>query len=77
MIDIGNHRLKKLAFDRCHSIDLSFDYPRAKHWLLVKKFYSDVMPCISHDIRSLIINIYHISRIKAFVEKTPMILFQI
>jgi hypothetical protein len=22
MIDIGNYRLKKLAFDRCHSIDL-------------------------------------------------------
>jgi hypothetical protein len=52
MIVIVNHRLKKLAFDRCHSIDLSFDYPQAKHRLLLKSFYSDIMPCIVHNIRS-------------------------
>ena len=26
MIDIGNNRLEQLAFDKCHSIDLTFDY---------------------------------------------------
>jgi hypothetical protein len=69
MIDIGNPRLEQLAFDRCHSIDLTFDYPLAAHRSLTKQFYSRVMPRICHDIQSLTINFYHISRMKTFIEK--------
>jgi hypothetical protein len=68
MIDIGNNRLEQLAFDRCHSIDLTFDYCRAPHKSLFRRFYSDVMPRISHDIQSLTINLPHISSIKTFVD---------
>jgi hypothetical protein len=66
MIDIGNNRLEQLAFDRCHSIDLTFDYPRAPHALLMERFYSHVMPRISHDIESLTIDLRHIASIKTF-----------
>ncbi|CAF2677437.1 unnamed protein product [Rotaria sp. Silwood2] len=66
MIDIGNKRLEQLAFDRCHSIDLTFDYFRAPHQLFIERFYSYVMPRISHDIQSLTINLHHISSIKTF-----------
>jgi hypothetical protein len=68
MIDIGNNRLEQLAFDRCHSIDLIFDYVRAVHEPLMDRFYSHVMPRISHHIQSLTINLSHISSIKTFVE---------
>ncbi|CAF3259145.1 unnamed protein product [Rotaria sp. Silwood2] len=68
MINIGNYRLEQLAFDRCHSIDLTFDYFGAPHKLLMKRFYSDVMPRIIHNIKSLTINLYHISSIQTFVE---------
>jgi hypothetical protein len=53
MIKIGNYRLEQLAFDRCHSIDLTFDYFRTPHRLPTKRFYSDLMPHIIHDIKSL------------------------
>jgi hypothetical protein len=69
MIDIGNHRLGQLAFDRCHSIDLTFNYPLAAHRSLMKQFYSRVMPRVCHDIQSLTINFYHISSMKTFIEK--------
>ncbi|CAF2584827.1 unnamed protein product [Rotaria sp. Silwood2] len=68
MINISNYRLEQLAFDRCHSIDLTFDYFGAPHKLLMKIFYSDVMPHIIHNIKSLTINLYHISSIQTFVE---------
>ncbi|CAF2608635.1 unnamed protein product [Rotaria sp. Silwood2] len=68
MINIGNYRLKQLAFDRCHSIDLTFDYCRVPHKILMKRFYSNVMPRIIHDIKSLTINLYRISSIQNFVE---------
>ncbi|CAF0917333.1 unnamed protein product [Rotaria sp. Silwood1] len=68
MIDIGNNRLEQLAFDRCHSIDLTFDYLRAPHELFMKRFYSHVMPRISHDVQSLTINLHHIASIKTFLE---------
>ena len=68
MIGISNNRLKELAFSRCHSIDLSFDYCRAAHTSLMQKFYSDVMPRISNDIRTLTINFRHISSMKSFLE---------
>jgi hypothetical protein len=68
MIDIDNNRLKQLAFDRCNSIDLTFDYLQAPHELLFNRFYSHVMPRISHDIQSLTINLHQISSIITSVE---------
>lgn len=38
MIDIGNCRLEQLAFDKCHSADLTFNYFRAPHKLRMKRF---------------------------------------
>ena len=60
MINIGNSRLEQLVFDRCHSIDLTFDYGHAPHKQLMKRFYSHVLPRISHQIQSLTIDISHI-----------------
>ncbi|CAF4735243.1 unnamed protein product [Rotaria socialis] len=53
MIDIGNCRLEQLAFDKCHSTDLTLNYFRAPHKLRMKRFYSNVMPSIIHDIKPL------------------------
>jgi len=69
MIGIGNKRLEELAFDQCHSIDLTFDFPSAPHRLLIRRFHSNVMPRISHNIQSLTMNFCHISSIKIFVDK--------
>ena len=69
MIDIGNDRLEQLAFDRCHSIDLSSYFYQAKHRSLKNKFYSYVMPRICHDIRSLTITHQHISSMKTFIDQ--------
>ncbi|CAF4211538.1 unnamed protein product, partial [Rotaria sordida] len=68
MIGIGNNRLEQLAFDICHSIDLTFDYLQASYHLLMKRFYSNVLPRISHNIQSLTINLSNISSIKTCVE---------
>ncbi|CAF3679193.1 unnamed protein product [Rotaria sp. Silwood1] len=69
MIGFGNNRLEKLAFYRCHSIDLTFDYFRVPELkLLMKRFYSDVMPRAIHDIKSLTINLYQISCMKTLVD---------
>ncbi|CAF1148284.1 unnamed protein product [Rotaria sordida] len=68
MIGIGNNRLEALAFDICHSIDLTFDYPQAPHRSFRRRFFSHVMPRISYDIQSLRINLNHIQSIKTFVE---------
>ncbi len=68
MIDIGNNRLKQLAFDGCHSIDLTFDYVCAPHELLMKRFYSEVMPHISNIIQSLTIDLHHIRSIKKYLQ---------
>jgi len=72
MINIGNYRLEQLVFDRCHSIDLTFDYRQAPHQLLMERFYSDVMPRISHDIQSLTINVDHISSIQTFLQNNSI-----
>ncbi len=68
MINIGNQRLEQLAFDRCDSVDLTFHYSQASHKLLIRRFYSHVMPRIYHDIRSLSINICDTSSIKTVLE---------
>jgi hypothetical protein len=70
MIGIGNNRLEELAFDRCHSIDLTLDYLGSPYGSLMKRFYSYVMPRIIHDIQSLTINLHDISSIKTFVENS-------
>ena len=77
LINIGNRRLEQLAFDRCHSIDLTFDFIRAPHRSLMKRFYSHVMPRIGHDIQSLTIHFRHIPSIRIVIENNSMELFQI
>ena len=69
MIDVGNDRLKQLAFDRCHSIDLSSDYCQVKQRSLKNQFFSDVMSRIYHDIRSLTITYNHMSSMKTFIDQ--------
>ncbi|CAF1111137.1 unnamed protein product [Rotaria sordida] len=68
MIDIGNHRLEELAFNRCHSIDLTFCYIGTPYRPFIRRFCSHVMPRISHHIQSLTINLSQISYIKTFAE---------
>jgi len=69
IIAIGNNRLKQLALDKCHSIDLIFDYLEASHESLIKRLYSHVMPFISSNIQSLTLNIRHLPSIISFAEK--------
>jgi hypothetical protein len=69
MMGIGNNRLFKLAFDRCDSIDISFDYHLPMVYEpLMERFYSDVMPRISDHIQSLTIHLNQISFIQTFAE---------
>ena len=69
MIDIDNHRLEQLAFDRCHSIDLSARCYQTKYRSLKHKFFSAVMPRIFHDIHSLTITYDHMWSMKTFIEQ--------
>ena len=72
MININNHRLKQLAFDRCHSIDLTFDCHQSLYQSLMKQFYSNVMPHISNNIQSLTISLTQIASINRFLEKNSI-----
>ncbi|CAF1207774.1 unnamed protein product [Rotaria sordida] len=67
-INIGNKRFEQLAFDTCYAIDLTFDYSRAPYKLLMEQFYSNVLPRVIYNIKSLTINCYHISSIKRFMK---------
>ncbi len=69
MIGIGNNRLEKLAFDKCHSIDLTFDYYRSPDKLFLERFYSHVMPRICNNIQSLSFNLQHLSYFVTFAEE--------
>ena len=69
MVDIGNDRLERLAFDTCHSFDLTCDYPSNSYKLVMKKLYFNVMPRIIHEIRSLRIKFHQISFVNTFVKK--------
>ncbi len=60
IINIGNHRLEQLVLDKCYSIDLSFDYYRSPYESLIQRFYSDVLPRIYYNIRSLTVTLKHI-----------------
>ncbi|CAF3118465.1 unnamed protein product [Rotaria sp. Silwood2] len=71
VINIGNNRLERLALDKCHSIDLSFDYQFNSHELLLKRFYIDVLPHIYNNIQSLTINIKHFFPIHAALQAMP------
>ncbi len=68
IIDTGNDRLEELALDKCHSIDLSFDYHYAPHELLFKRFFSDVLPRIYNNIQSLTLSLKHLLHIDAAVK---------
>ena len=69
IITVGNNRLEQLALDKCHSIDLTFDYLHSQHELLIKQFYSHVLPRISNDIKSLAINFKHLLYFNSAVER--------
>ncbi|CAF4473209.1 unnamed protein product [Rotaria sp. Silwood2] len=68
IITIGNSRLEELALDKCHLIDLTFDYFQSSHEIFIQRFYSHVMPRISNCIRSLILNIEHLPKMISFAE---------
>ena len=36
IITIGNNRLEQLALDKCHSVDLTFDYVRSPYQTLIE-----------------------------------------
>ncbi|CAF1315789.1 unnamed protein product [Rotaria sordida] len=69
IITIGNNRLEQLALDKCHSIDLTFDYVQSPYETLIQQFYSDIMPHIVNNIQSLTLTIRHIPHIITFAEK--------
>lgn len=69
IISIGNNRLEELALDGCYSIDLTFDYFQSPYKLLLRRFYSDVMPRIGNQIQSLTFNIPHICDLINFAEQ--------
>ncbi|CAF1044018.1 unnamed protein product [Rotaria sordida] len=68
IINIGNHRLEQLVLDKCYSIDLSFDYYHSPYELLLKRFYSDVLPRIYNNIQSLTITLKHLLYIDAAIK---------
>jgi hypothetical protein len=53
IIGIGNNRLEQLALNKCHSIDLTFDYYNSSHQPFLKRFYSHVFSVLrdrqNHD----------------------------
>ncbi|CAF4399062.1 unnamed protein product [Rotaria socialis] len=69
IITVGNNRLEELALDKCHSIDLTFDYFRSPYQNLIQRFYSHVLPCIINNVQSLTLNIQHIPNISTFAER--------
>jgi hypothetical protein len=69
IIGTGNNRLEELAFDKCDTIDLTFDYFQSPYQFLIQRFYSHVMPCIINNIQSLTLNIQHIPNIITFAER--------
>jgi len=69
IITIGNNRLEQLALDKCHSIDLTFDYFQSPYQTLVQRFYSHIMPNIINNIQSLTLTVRHIIDIITFAEK--------
>ncbi|CAF4264743.1 unnamed protein product, partial [Adineta steineri] len=69
IVNIGNHRLERIILDKCYSIDLSFDYYCSSYEFLIKRFYSDVLPCIYNRIQSLIITLKHLLYIHIAVKR--------
>ncbi|CAF3580053.1 unnamed protein product, partial [Rotaria sp. Silwood2] len=39
IITIGNHRLEQLVLDKCHSIDLTFDYVQSPYETVIQDEY--------------------------------------
>jgi hypothetical protein len=69
MIGLGNHRLEQLALDGCHSIDFTIDYFQSPRDLVIRRFYSHVMPRLSNQIQSLILHISVIPNLIKFTEQ--------
>jgi len=74
IIGVDNNRLEQLAFDKCHSFDLTYDYFQVSHKLFFERFYSHVMLHISTNIQSLTVDIRHLPDIITFAEKSNGIL---
>ena len=69
IIGIGNNRLEQLALDKCHELDLSFDYFDSPHETFFERFHLQVMPRICNNIQSLILNIEHVPDIVTFAKE--------
>jgi len=57
---IGNTRLEQLALTKCHSLDLTFDYHHPVEGSPIERFYCDILPYISNNIRCLLLNLIHL-----------------
>jgi hypothetical protein len=69
IITIGNNRLEQLALDKCHSIDLTFDYVQSLYQSLIQRFYSHVMPRVINNIQSMTLNTRHIPDLITFAKQ--------
>jgi hypothetical protein len=69
IVNIGNDRLEKLALEKSHSIDLTFDYCLLPYQYLLRRFASHVMPCIINNIQSLTLNIHRLPYISHLAER--------
>jgi hypothetical protein len=71
MIGIKNIRLEQLALGQSHSIDLTSDYfdISYKYETFIRKFISFTLPCIFNHIKSLTIDIVHISAFDYMTEE--------
>jgi hypothetical protein len=70
IITVGNNRLEQLALDKCHSIDLTFDYCQSPYKSLIRRFYSHVMPSIIHNVGDIVIPIicsFHCDLLSSFL----------
>ena len=63
MPGIKNIRLKQLALDQCHSIDLTYNDSDCSCEWIIRKFIHDFLPSNFHYIESLTINVMYMQLI--------------
>jgi hypothetical protein len=71
MIGIKNIRLEQLALGQCHSIDLTCDYfdTSYEYEKFIRKFILFTLPCIFNHIKSLTIDIIHVSALDGMTQR--------
>lgn len=69
IIGLGHSRLEKLAFSMCQSIELTCDSTQSPNQLLIPRFYTHVLPCITKKIQSLAISTEHMRNLITFAQK--------